>query len=148
VRHVVGTRDWDELTAGGPPVPPGSALRYEAIRYEDDMPTALAAADVAVCRAGSSTTFELAAAALPAVMVPSPHVTGDHHTANARFMVEAGAAVMVPDAELDGARLASEVDSFLGDPERLAAMGRAAHAVARPNAAADIAALAEEHARA
>jgi undecaprenyldiphospho-muramoylpentapeptide beta-N-acetylglucosaminyltransferase len=148
VRHVVGTRDWDELTAGGPPVPPGSALRYEAIRYEDDMPTALAAADVAVCRAGSSTTFELAAAALPAVMVPSPHVTGDHHTANACFMVEAGAAVMVPDAELDGARLASEVDALLGDRERLAAMGRAAHAVARPNAAADIAALAEEHARA
>jgi UDP-N-acetylglucosamine--N-acetylmuramyl-(pentapeptide) pyrophosphoryl-undecaprenol N-acetylglucosamine transferase len=112
------------------------------------MPTALAAADVAVCRAGSSTTFELAAAALPAVMVPSPNVTGDHHTANARFMAAAGAAVVVPDAELDGARLVAEVDALLADPARLAAMGAAARSVARPNAAADIAALAEEHARA
>ncbi|HKE75846.1 MAG TPA: UDP-N-acetylglucosamine--N-acetylmuramyl-(pentapeptide) pyrophosphoryl-undecaprenol N-acetylglucosamine transferase [Acidimicrobiales bacterium] len=148
VRHVIGARDWDEITGAGPPVPPGAALAYQAIRYDDDMPTSLAAADVAVCRAGSSTSFELLAAGLPAVVVPSPYVTADHQTANARHLVEAGAAVLVPDAELDGARLAAEVDGLLADPAHLAQMAAAAKAAARPHAAADIAALVEEHARA
>ena len=148
VRHVIGARDWDEITGEGPPVPPGAALAYQAIRYDDDMPTSLAAADLAVCRSGSSTSFELLAAGLPAVLVPSPHVTADHQTANARHLVAAGAAVLVPDAELDGTRLAAEVDVLLADPARLAAMGAAARAAARPHAAADIAALVEEHARA
>jgi UDP-N-acetylglucosamine--N-acetylmuramyl-(pentapeptide) pyrophosphoryl-undecaprenol N-acetylglucosamine transferase len=103
---------------------------------------------VAVCRSGSSTSFELLAAGLPAVVVPSPYVTADHQTANARHLVEAGAAVLVPDAELDGARLVAEVDALLADPARLARMAAAAKAAARPHAAADIAALVEEHARA
>jgi undecaprenyldiphospho-muramoylpentapeptide beta-N-acetylglucosaminyltransferase len=147
VRHVVGARDWDEITGEGPPVAPDAPLRYQAIRYDDDMPTSLAAADVALCRAGSSTCFELLAAGLPAVLVPSPYVTADHQTANARHMVEAGAATLVPDAELDGARLSAEVDALLAAPDRLVAMAAAARAAARPDAADAIAALVEEHAR-
>jgi UDP-N-acetylglucosamine--N-acetylmuramyl-(pentapeptide) pyrophosphoryl-undecaprenol N-acetylglucosamine transferase len=111
------------------------------------MPTALASADVAVCRSGSSTSFELLAAGLPAVLVPSPFVTADHQTANARHLEHAGAAVVVPDDQLDGERLAREVDALLADPGRLAAMAAAARAAAAPAAAADIAALVEEHAR-
>ena len=111
------------------------------------MPAALAAADVAVCRSGSSTCFELAAAGLPAVLVPSPYVTADQQTGNARHLVDAGAAVLVPDAELDGPRLVAEVDAILADDDRRAAMAAAARALARPDAAADIAALAAEHAR-
>jgi UDP-N-acetylglucosamine--N-acetylmuramyl-(pentapeptide) pyrophosphoryl-undecaprenol N-acetylglucosamine transferase len=148
VRHIVGRRDWDEITRGGPPVPPGAPLHYEAVEYDDDMPTSLAAADVAVCRSGASTSFELLAVGLPAVLVPSPFVTADHQTANARHMEEAGAAVVVPDAELDGARLVAEVDALLADPARLAAMSRAARAAARPDAADQIAALVERYARA
>ncbi|HET8620193.1 MAG TPA: UDP-N-acetylglucosamine--N-acetylmuramyl-(pentapeptide) pyrophosphoryl-undecaprenol N-acetylglucosamine transferase [Acidimicrobiales bacterium] len=147
VRHVVGSRDWDEITGGGPPVPPGAPLRYEALQYDDDMPTSLAAADVAVCRSGASTSFELLAAGLPAVVVPSPFVTADHQTANARHLAAAGAAVVVPDAELDGDRLAGEVEALLAAPDRLAAMAAAAKAAARPRAADEIAALAEAHAR-
>jgi UDP-N-acetylglucosamine--N-acetylmuramyl-(pentapeptide) pyrophosphoryl-undecaprenol N-acetylglucosamine transferase len=147
VRHVVGSRDWEEITGGGPPVSPGSPLRYEAIEYDDDMPTSLAAADVAVCRSGASTSFELLAVGLPAVLVPSPFVTADHQTANARHMEAAGAAVVVPDAEMDGARLTAEVDALLADPARLAAMATAARAAAAPHAAEEIAALAEAHAR-
>jgi undecaprenyldiphospho-muramoylpentapeptide beta-N-acetylglucosaminyltransferase len=147
VRHVVGSRDWDEITGGGPPVPPGAPLRYEALEYDDDMPTSLAAADVAVCRSGASTSFELLAAGLPAVVVPSPFVTADHQTANAGHLAAAGAAVVVPDAELDGDRLAGEVEALLGAPDRLAAMAAAAKAAARPRAADEIAALAEAHAR-
>ncbi len=90
------------------------------------MPTSLAAADLVVCRSGASSSFELLAAGLPSVLVPSPFVTADHQTANARHLERAGAAVVVPDAELDGARLVAEVDALLADPARLAAMSAAA----------------------
>jgi len=146
VHHVVGHRDWDTISAA---TPTGlGAVAYRAVPYEDDMPAALAAADVAVCRSGSSTCFELAAAGLPAVLVPSPHVTADQQTRNARHLVDAGAAVLVPDGELDGARLAAEVDALLADEDRRGAMAEAARAWARPDAAAAIAGLAEDHARA
>ena len=147
VRHVIGSRDWDELTAGGPPVPPDGPLRLQLLEYDDDMPTALAAADLVVCRSGASTTFELLAAGLPSILVPSPFVTADHQTANARHVERAGAAVVVPDAELDGRRLAFEVDALLADPARTAAMARAALGAARPRAATDIAELVERTAR-
>jgi len=111
------------------------------------MPAALAAADLAVCRSGSSTCFELAAVGLPSVLVPSPYVTADQQTHNARRLVDAGAAVLVPDAELDGARLVAAVDALLADDERLAEMAAAARAWARPDAGAAIAALAEDSAR-
>ena len=68
-----------------------------------------------MARAGGS-VFELAAAGLPAILVPYPHATADHQTANARFMEQAGAAVVIPDAELDGPRLAREVAALLGSP--------------------------------
>ena len=68
-----------------------------------------------MARAGGS-VFELAAAGLPAILVPYPHATADHQTANARFMEKAGAAVVIPDAELDGPRLAREVAALLGAP--------------------------------
>jgi undecaprenyldiphospho-muramoylpentapeptide beta-N-acetylglucosaminyltransferase len=147
VRHVIGSRDWDELTAAGSPLPPGAPLRYQAIEYDDDMPTSLAAADLVVCRSGASTSFELLAAGLPSVLVPSPFVTADHQTANARHVERAGAAVVVPDAELDGERLAADVDALLADPRRLARMAHAARAAAQPDAADDIAALVERYAR-
>jgi undecaprenyldiphospho-muramoylpentapeptide beta-N-acetylglucosaminyltransferase len=140
VHHVVGRRDWDTLSSAAPA--DLGDLQYRAVPYEDDMPAALAAADIAVCRSGSSTCFELAAVGLPSVLVPSPYVTADQQTHNARRLVEAGGAVLVPDAELDGARLAAEVDALLADGAGHAAMAAAARAWARPDAAAAIAALA------
>jgi UDP-N-acetylglucosamine:LPS N-acetylglucosamine transferase len=146
VRHVVGRRDWPAISKEVPGLP-GNGIQYRPIEFENDMPSALAAADVAVCRSGSSTCFELAAVGLPAVLVPSPFVTADHQTANARHLVEAGGAVLVPDEELDGDRLIAEVDALLADPDRLTTMTAAQRAFARPDAAAEIAALVEEHAR-
>jgi UDP-N-acetylglucosamine--N-acetylmuramyl-(pentapeptide) pyrophosphoryl-undecaprenol N-acetylglucosamine transferase len=91
-----------------------------------------------VARAGGS-VLELAAAGLPAVLVPYPHATAGHQEANARFMERAGAAVVVPDAELDGSRLSREVGALLAAPKRLAEMAAAARRVARPDAAERIA---------
>lgn len=145
VHHVVGERDWAQISSAAPD--DLGLLEYRAVRYEDDMPGALAAADLAVCRSGSSTCFELAAVGLPSVLVPSPHVTADQQTQNARRLVDAGGAVLVPDGELDGPRLVAEVGALLADGPRLAAMATAARAWARPEAAGAIAALAEERAR-
>lgn len=143
VRHVVGARDWDLISARSPAPPPGG-LDYVAVRYDEDMPRSLAAADLSVSRAGSSACFELAAAGLPAILVPSPHVTADHQNVNARHLAEAGAAVVVSDADLDGARLETEVDRLLADPEELGRMAEAARRFATPEAAARIAGLLEE----
>jgi UDP-N-acetylglucosamine--N-acetylmuramyl-(pentapeptide) pyrophosphoryl-undecaprenol N-acetylglucosamine transferase len=83
--------------------------------------------------------LELAAAGLPAILIPYPHATADHQTSNARYMERAGAAVVVPDGALDGPRLAREVAKLLGAPQRLAELARAAREVARPDAAERIA---------
>ena len=145
VRHIIGARDWEVIRADERSSATG-AVQYLPVQYDDDMAGTMAAADVAISRAGSSTCFELAAAGLPAVLVPSPFVTADHQTANARHLVSAGGAVLVRDDELDGERLAVEIDALLADPSRLERMAEAMHAFARPKAADEIAALAEEHA--
>nr|MBA3422219.1 hypothetical protein [Thermoleophilaceae bacterium] len=88
--------------------------------------------------AGGS-VFELAQYGLPAVLVPYPHATGDHQSANARWMAAGGAGTVVADSELDADRLAREVRDLLADPARLGGMARAARALARPDAAERIA---------
>ncbi len=146
VYHVVGERDADALAAERPQPCPGG-LVYRQVRFEDRMDRLYAAADVAVQRAGASTVFELAAAGVPSVLVPLPGAPGDHQTANADRLRSAGAAVVVGDAELTTDRLGKVLDDLLAAPERLEAMGLAAATLARPQAAADVAALAERWAR-
>ena len=79
--------------------------------------------------------FELAQYGLPAVLIPYPHASADHQTANARWMAEAGAATILPDAELTPQRLRAEVDDLLADPERLAAMAAASRRSPAPTRA-------------
>lgn len=146
IHHVLGHRDWEALTNDVAPVSDPEGSWYRPVDYEDDMPTLFAAADLAVCRAGASTVFELAAAGLPAILVPFPAATGDHQTANARAASEAGGAVLVPDAEISASRLAAEITALASDPQRLEAMGRAMGSLARVDAADRVAALVEQHA--
>ena len=137
VLHVAGRRDHDDLAARLAAL--GSPPHYLLHGYIEPFADALAAADLVVARAGGS-VLEVAAAGLPAVLVPYPHATADHQTSNARYMEQVGAAVVVPDDELDGPRLAREVGALLGAPERMGAMANAARAAARPDAAERIAA--------
>jgi UDP-N-acetylglucosamine--N-acetylmuramyl-(pentapeptide) pyrophosphoryl-undecaprenol N-acetylglucosamine transferase len=136
VLHAAGRRDYDTLLARL--VSLGSPPHYRLFSYVEPFADALAAADLAAARAGGS-VFELAAAGLPSVLVPYPHATGNHQDANALFMERAGAAVVIPDAELDGPRLAREVGGLLGAPQRMAAMANAAREVAKPDAAERVA---------
>ncbi len=115
--------------------------------YVEDMPSLLAAADVVVCRAGSSTLAEVTAAGLPAILVPYPYAVGDHQAHNARAVTEAGAALLLPDADCTGERLAATLAHLLEDAGRLDDMRRASRALARPGAAAAVAALLQEIAR-
>jgi undecaprenyldiphospho-muramoylpentapeptide beta-N-acetylglucosaminyltransferase len=146
IRHVVGRRDWKMVQDAVPPLPENGIV-YDPVEYEDRMDLVLAASDVAVCRAGATTVAELAVVGLPAVLVPLPGAPGDHQTANARQLAEAGAAVLVADSDLDGPRLAAEVDALLGAADRLSAMSEAATGIARRDAAQQVAALVEQHAR-
>ena len=130
VLHAAGERDLHDLQAPGP--------HYDLQGYISRFGEALVASDLVVARAGGS-IFEIAAHGRPAVLIPYPYATADHQTANARFMERAGAAVVIPDNELTGPRLAHEVGRLLADPGRLVAMARASAALARPNAARDIA---------
>ncbi|MFJ8644767.1 UDP-N-acetylglucosamine--N-acetylmuramyl-(pentapeptide) pyrophosphoryl-undecaprenol N-acetylglucosamine transferase [Streptomyces sp. NPDC093546] len=97
-----------------------------AVPYLDRMDLAYAAADLVVCRAGSATVAELATTGVPAVLVPYPYAPGDHQTHNARVLTDAGAGLLLPDAETTADRLAALVEPLLADPARLAAMGGAA----------------------
>ena len=110
------------------------------VPYLDDMPSALAAADLAVSRAGAMSTAELLIQGLPAILVPLPTAAADHQMANARSLEAAGAALVAPQAELTPESLWDTVALLLASPERLAHMRKSALALARPSAADDIAA--------
>jgi UDP-N-acetylglucosamine--N-acetylmuramyl-(pentapeptide) pyrophosphoryl-undecaprenol N-acetylglucosamine transferase len=134
VLHISGHRDYAELVARR--LPAGYELREYL--QQPDFADALAAADLAVARAGGS-VFEIAAHGVPAVLVPYPHAAGDHQRANARWMADAGAAVVIGDDELTAARLSRAVTELLADRVRLAAMASASRALARPDAAEAVA---------
>ena len=121
--------------------------RFAIVPYlePERMYRALAAADLAISRAGAMTTSEFLAWGLPAILVPLPTAAADHQTANARALEEAGAAVHLPErddsgAELPGARLWSEVRRLLDTPGLLPAMAETARSRARPDAAREVAA--------
>jgi UDP-N-acetylglucosamine--N-acetylmuramyl-(pentapeptide) pyrophosphoryl-undecaprenol N-acetylglucosamine transferase len=106
--------------------------------FLDPIAPAYAIADLAVTRAGMMTIAELCAWGLPSILVPLPTAAQDHQTHNARVMSEAGAAVHVPQRDLNPDRLASEVESLAADSARRAALGGRAKARGKPQATAEI----------
>jgi undecaprenyldiphospho-muramoylpentapeptide beta-N-acetylglucosaminyltransferase len=147
--HVTGRRDYAEFGGRGADAgdDDGPRLCYRVVPFEDHMPQFYAAADVCVTRAGAMTVAELLVAGVPSILVPLPGAPDDHQTRNAEALVGIGAAVHVPDGELDGRRLAEELERLLADPARLAAMSEAARRHGRPDAAARVAELVDAHAR-
>ena len=115
----------------------------EVVAYLDDMEARFGAADLVVSRSGATTCAELQAAGKPAVLVPFARAADDHQRVNARAMEAQGASVVVEEEGLTGASLAAAIDGLLRDEGRLAAMGRAARALSRPDAAARVADLLE-----
>jgi UDP-N-acetylglucosamine--N-acetylmuramyl-(pentapeptide) pyrophosphoryl-undecaprenol N-acetylglucosamine transferase len=144
VLHVTGHRGHDESLAwwrenGVDPDAPDSVIRV--VPFLDDMADAYSVADLALSRAGATTIAELAVLGVPAVLVPYPHATAQHQDGNARALEQAGAAVVVQDADLTPDLIATTVAGVLAEPARLASMSRAARAWARPEAADALALL-------
>jgi len=137
VLHLSGRRDYEELRARLDAAPYGDG--YTLLAFEENgLGDCLAACDLVLGRSGGS-IFEFTAAGRPAILVPYPHATADHQSANAAWMERAGAAIVVVDADLDSERLAGEVGSLLGDGPRLGEMATASKALAKPDAARRIA---------
>jgi UDP-N-acetylglucosamine--N-acetylmuramyl-(pentapeptide) pyrophosphoryl-undecaprenol N-acetylglucosamine transferase len=133
VTHQSGTQHIDALRAAYA----AAGVQASTPAFIEDMAGAYSRADLAVCRAGASTVAELAAAGLPSVLVPFPHAVDDHQTTNARFLSDAGAAVLVPQSELTPERLAAFLEGL--DRKRLLEMAVRARALGRPDATSAVA---------
>jgi UDP-N-acetylglucosamine--N-acetylmuramyl-(pentapeptide) pyrophosphoryl-undecaprenol N-acetylglucosamine transferase len=137
VRHQVGP---DQLES--------TRQRYRAARVEgtelipfiEDMASAYGWADLVLCRAGAMTIAELAAAGAASILVPFPFAADDHQTANARYLAERGAAILVPQPQLTGACLRGLLAELAQARGRLLEMAKAARALAVPDATARVAA--------
>jgi UDP-N-acetylglucosamine--N-acetylmuramyl-(pentapeptide) pyrophosphoryl-undecaprenol N-acetylglucosamine transferase len=130
VLHLCGERYLGELEGRV------SRPRYRLLAWTDDFGAALAASDLVLARAGGS-VWEVAAAGKPAVLVPSPNVTADHQTKNARHFERVGGAVVVPEPQIE--RVPEVVRGLLADEARLSEMGDAMRRAAKPDAADEIA---------
>lgn len=134
VRHQTGKRNLEhtqqQYAAAG--------VEAELLPFIDDMAAAYAWSDLVLCRAGALTVSELAVAGLPALLVPYPYAVDDHQSANGRYLAEAGAAELLPQASLSAESLAEVLRAYCEAPERgrqrLLEMAEKARQLAKPEA--------------
>jgi UDP-N-acetylglucosamine--N-acetylmuramyl-(pentapeptide) pyrophosphoryl-undecaprenol N-acetylglucosamine transferase len=141
VVHQAGERHLEALRANYR----AAGVAGELLPFIDDMARRYAEADLVVCRAGAITVAELSAGGVASVLVPFPHAVDDHQSANARFLAERGAAVLLPQATLTPESLAATLRGL--DRRRLLDMARAARALGKPEAARLVAQCCMELAR-
>jgi UDP-N-acetylglucosamine--N-acetylmuramyl-(pentapeptide) pyrophosphoryl-undecaprenol N-acetylglucosamine transferase len=138
VLHQTGEKDLPEISRRYHALA-GTGLTARAAAFIDDMAGAYAQADLLVCRAGATTIAELTVCKKPAILVPFPFAADDHQTVNARSLVSNGAALLLPERDLTGEKLAGELRGLLEDRERLRRMARQSGLLGRPEAAREIA---------
>jgi UDP-N-acetylglucosamine--N-acetylmuramyl-(pentapeptide) pyrophosphoryl-undecaprenol N-acetylglucosamine transferase len=130
----------DDRTAAEAALAP-LGIAYELVPFFTDIPARLAKTHLVIARAGASTIAELTIAGRPSLLIPLPHAIDDHQRANADALARAGAALRLDQATTTPARLARAIETLAAEPARLKAMAEAAAAMARPNAAGDLADL-------
>jgi UDP-N-acetylglucosamine--N-acetylmuramyl-(pentapeptide) pyrophosphoryl-undecaprenol N-acetylglucosamine transferase len=137
VVHITGELDWPNVEAKTKELSKTQSARYHAFPYlHEEMGAALAAADLALSRAGASTLGEYPLFGLPAVLVPYPHAWR-YQKVNANYLVQRGAAVMLEDGKLFD-QLVPVVNDLLSQPQKLASMHAAMQRLSHPEAAAEI----------
>ncbi|MFP5297450.1 MAG: undecaprenyldiphospho-muramoylpentapeptide beta-N-acetylglucosaminyltransferase [Actinomycetota bacterium] len=141
ILHITGRDSLTSVLSTAADIP--SAV-YKPVAFIEDMVSAYAVADVAVCRGGATTVAELCVMGLPAVIVPYPHHRDRQQERHAEVLKEAGAALVLDDQETTGGRLAEVVGALLADPGRLVRMSEASLSVARPDAARRLADVVRE----
>jgi UDP-N-acetylglucosamine--N-acetylmuramyl-(pentapeptide) pyrophosphoryl-undecaprenol N-acetylglucosamine transferase len=137
VRHQTGKADLEKVRQAYA----AAGVDAQVSAFIDDMAAAYAWADLVVCRAGALSVAELAVVGVAAILVPYPHATDDHQTGNARFLADAGAAILVPQDTLDPQRLGKLLADFAAQREVLLEMACRARALALPQAARRVAEL-------
>jgi UDP-N-acetylglucosamine--N-acetylmuramyl-(pentapeptide) pyrophosphoryl-undecaprenol N-acetylglucosamine transferase len=140
VIHQTGERDYNETQAAYTRL----GIPAEVSAFIDNMPQAFARADLLICRSGASTVAEITAAGKPAIFIPFPRAADDHQRRNAEAVATAGAAVMIPEAELTPARLAQTITGLLADGECLRQMQTKARTLSHPDAAEQMAKMVAE----
>ncbi len=140
ILHQAGARV-AEATAAAYQSSGADPARWQVHAFLDDMPARFASADLVLARSGASTVAELCAAGKPAVLVPFPKATDDHQRKNADVMAAGGAAKLLLEYDLSDDRLLGLLVECLSDPTVLSQMGASARALAKPDAARDIAAM-------
>jgi len=139
VIHLTGHLDWEAVDTKAKALPPEKSKRYHAFPYLHEFGAALAAADLIVSRAGASTLGEYPAFGLPAILVPYPYAWR-YQMVNASFLSERGAAVILPDEDLE-TKLLSQIQNLIHDRESLSKMSQAMSKLAIPDAAEKIAGI-------
>ena len=134
VIHSTGKGEYDSVVQELALTQEESA-RWRVMPYIDRMGEALAAADLVLSRAGASSVAEIAALAVPSMLVPYPFATADHQTTNARYLVDAGAAVLLPDEKINTPEFEDDLLGLVDDPARRQAMRDAARGLAQDKAA-------------
>jgi len=110
-----------------------ASVEGELVAFIDDMARRYAEADLVICRAGAVTVAELSAGGMASILVPFPHAVDDHQTANARFLVDHGAAILIQQRDLTPEKLARMIQSL--DRDKLLEMAKKARALGKPDAA-------------
>jgi UDP-N-acetylglucosamine--N-acetylmuramyl-(pentapeptide) pyrophosphoryl-undecaprenol N-acetylglucosamine transferase len=119
-------------------------VNADVLEFIEDMAAAYEWADIVICRSGALTVSELAAVGVASVLVPYPYAVDDHQTHNAQYLVEAGAAELMPQESITPSILADKLSQLIADPQRLKRMANAAQELAQPHSAQMIAAACEE----
>jgi UDP-N-acetylglucosamine--N-acetylmuramyl-(pentapeptide) pyrophosphoryl-undecaprenol N-acetylglucosamine transferase len=137
IYHQTGRQDLDTVRASYAEA--GISARVEP--FIEDMAAAYAWADLVICRSGALTVAELAVVGVAAILVPFPHATDDHQTGNAKFLADAGAAVLLPQSDMKADKLAGMLSDFSEQRSVLQEMAARAHALSMPDAARRVAEL-------
>jgi UDP-N-acetylglucosamine--N-acetylmuramyl-(pentapeptide) pyrophosphoryl-undecaprenol N-acetylglucosamine transferase len=139
VAHQARAEDVDRVVAAYAQ----AGIDAEVKTFFDDIPRRFSEAQLVIARAGASTVADLTIIGRPAILIPYAAATGDHQTANARAMVQAGAAILIPESRLEPAALAGQMDAVLSNPAGAARMARAATALGLPDATARLVEMVE-----
>ncbi len=146
ITHQTGTREIDSMQSVKAALPAPATGRYEPFAFANDLADRIRAADLVVSRAGASTLSEVSAIGVPMVLIPYPFA-GGHQRLNVAPYESAGAAIVIPDEEADGARLLSVVRSIIDDQAGYRKMVEAMRGLGRPYAAEEVVRLIEQVAR-
>ncbi len=133
--HQTGKADVEQVRTGYQ----DKGFNAEVVEFIEDMSEAYARCELVVCRAGATTVAELTVCKKASILIPFPFATDDHQAVNARALVDAGAALMFREVELDGAMLAGQIRALAADPDKLKKMEKAAGLLGRPEASKELA---------